>query len=67
MDLNKVKQLQDEKDHQMRHGHLSQKDRDSLAMHHMYQDKYDKNYHSPDHVDGEMEGVDPNSHGVELQ
>jgi hypothetical protein len=55
MKLEEVRRMQAEKDHLAR-----------------YEGKHPANYNELDramfgHVDGEMHGVDPNSHGVELQ
>lgn len=47
MHISEVEKYRRERDHQMRHGHLSAKDRDEVAYHRFGGDKFDKNYHSP--------------------
>lgn len=62
MHISDVEKYRKEKEHEMRYGHLSHADRQKLDMRHNFPDTGDKHYHSP-----ENEGVDYNSHGVELQ
>ena len=53
MDMNELNRYRAEKDHHMKHGHLSPADREEMAryMPHRYGflDKEDKQYHSPEH------------------
>ena len=60
MHISEVEKYRQERDHQMRHGHLSARDRDSIAYHRAYQDLHGKNYHSPEDNFGGQNGIDPN-------
>ena len=65
MNLHEVNKMREEREHEMRHGHLSKHDREKVAYHRMRPGGWpdEKGYHSPE----ENEGIDQNAHGVELQ
>ena len=67
MDMHEVKKMMAQREHDQRYGHLSQKDRDSMAMYQYGGYPGEKDYHSPQDNFGGPEGVDPDSHGAELQ
>lgn len=67
MHISEVEKYRQEKEHEMRNGHLSKNDREQIAYHRYGGDMADKNYHSPEDTFGGMHGVDPNSHGVEIE
>ncbi len=53
MKLHDVEMYRAEKEHHMKHGHLSAEDREELAQHKLphrygFLDKEDKQYHSPE-------------------
>lgn len=60
MHISEVEKMRLEKEHNMRHGHLSEKDRDEMAMHRYGANKFDKNYHSPEESD---EQIPQNNYG----
>lgn len=48
MHISDIQEMQKEKDHQMRYGHLSAKDRELISTHRMYRDMRAHGYHSPE-------------------
>lgn len=69
MHISDVEKMRQQREHEMRHGHLSKQDREEMKPNPEYY-KYqrgDMRYHSEEDNFGGMNGVDPNSHGVEMQ
>lgn len=63
MDMNTLNKYRQEKDHQERYGHLSEKDRNDIAYHRNgFEYKTARDYHSPNNGGGDM-----NAHGSEMQ
>jgi hypothetical protein len=69
MHISDVEKYRNQRDHEMRHGHLSKTDRNEMARPPEYY-KYERGemrHHSEEDNFGGMHGVDPSSHGAELQ
>lgn len=69
MHISEVEKMRQERDHEMRHGHLSKTDREEMKPNQdMYKyNRHEMRHHSEEDNFGGMHGVDPNSHGVENQ